>query len=318
MLAYGPIIASLLAGVAVVLVFWAGWVLLQAREAVGNRLEELGGRTMLQSPAAVYPAEQQEESRLKQLFSRFGIGSRISLALTRADLPLTVVEFVLIVVSAAALGFVGGTVRLSPWLGLALAGVFGAIPFVYLGFRRRRRLRQLTEQIPDMLTLLVGALRAGYGLSQALEILVERMGPPLSTEINRVTRAISLGLPLKQALQDMAERVGSDDLSLIVIAITVQYDIGGNLAETLETIGDTVRHRLRILRDIRVLTAQQRFTGYVLAVLPVGVALLLFVINPEYIGRLFEPGMIRLLPIAAVLLQLLGFFIISRIVDIEV
>jgi tight adherence protein B len=149
-------------------------------------------------------------------------------------------------------------------------------------------------------------------------VLVERLSPPVSDELARVTRALNLGLPIKAALQDMAERVGSDDLDLVVIAISVQHDIGGNLAETLEIISDTVQDRLRILREIRVLTAQQRFTGFVLALLPLAAGLVIFTINPEYISRLFAPGWVRLLPVAAVFLQLLGYLIISRIVDIEV
>jgi tight adherence protein B len=116
----------------------------------------------------------------------------------------------------------------------------------------------------------------------------------------------------------MAERVGSDDLDLVVTAITVQYQMGGNLAETLETIAKTVRDRINLLREVRVLTAQQRYTGYVLALLPLITGLLIFIVNPEYIGRLFESGWVRFLPIAAVMMQIVGYFIMRRIVDIEV
>ena len=130
-------------------------------------------------------------------------------------------------------------------------------------------------------------------------------------------RAVEFGMPMTQALNEMAERVDSDDLDLVVTAINVQHEVGGNLAQTLEIIGETVRERIRILRQIRVLTAQQRITGYVLAVWPVVVAIGFFLINPGYIMRLFEPGMVWL-PIAAVVLMFVGFLIIRRIVDIEV
>jgi len=172
--------------------------------------------------------------------------------------------------------------------------------------------------LPEVLTLLVGGLRAGHGLSQALETIVEQVGPPASTEFGRAMRAVELGLPVQRALNDMAERVGIDDLDLVVTAINVQYEMGGNLAQTLETIGETVRDRIRMLREIRVLTAQQRLTGYVLAAWPLAVAVMLFILSPEYMSRLFQPGWVRLLPIAAVIMQMAGFLVIRRIMDIEV
>jgi tight adherence protein B len=184
--------------------------------------------------------------------------------------------------------------------------------------RANRRRRAITEQLPDVLTLLVGGLRAGYGLSQALEMVVEELPPPVSTEFARVMRAVSLGMPVQQALNAMAERVDSDDLNLVVTAIMVQYEMGGNLAQTLETIGDTVRDRIRMLREIRVLTAQQRLTGYLLAALPIVTSLLLFLVAPDYMRGILEPGLVRLLPIAALVLQVIGFVVIRRIVDIEV
>jgi tight adherence protein B len=246
--------------------------------------------------------------------------------LDRADVPLTATEFALIVLAAVMLGVLVGVLRLGPFIGpalgplvgLALGGVFGAVPVAYLRFRAARRQRLLTEQLPDVLTLLVGSLRAGVGLAQALTTLVAEVHPPAKTEFGRVMRAVGLGMPIQGALRDMAARVGSDDLDLIVTAIVAQYEMGGNLAETLETISETVRDRINLLREVRVLTAQQRFTGYVLAVLPLITGVLIFVINPSYMSRLFEPGWVRLLPIGAVLLQLIGFLVMRRIVDIEV
>jgi len=165
---------------------------------------------------------------------------------------------------------------------------------------------------------LVGGLRAGHGLSQAMEMVVQQVPPPASSEFGRAMRAVELGLPVQQALSDMAERVGIDDLDLVITAINVQYEMGGNLAQTLDVIAETVRDRIRMMREIRVLTAQQRFTGYVLAVLPIAVGVGIYALNTEYMSRLFEPGWIRLLPLAALLMQVAGFVVIRRIVDIEV
>jgi tight adherence protein B len=166
--------------------------------------------------------------------------------------------------------------------------------------------------------LLVGALRAGYGLNQALQMLVDEMPPPASVELGRVTRTVGLGLPVERALGAMADRIDSDDLTMVVTAMNVQHETGGNLAQTLEVIGETVRDRIRMFHEIRVLTAQQRFTGYVLAIFPFVVAVGIYFANPQYMRQLFLPGWPRLMPIGAVILQVLGFLIIRKIVDIEV
>jgi tight adherence protein B len=238
--------------------------------------------------------------------------------LSHADAPLTAPEFTLIILGLAVVGFVFGVTRSSLPVGLLLAIVLGYFPIIYLRVAIGRRQRAFTDQLPDLLTLLVGALRAGYGLAQAIDVLVEQMPPPASGEFARVQRAVGLGLPIQTALNDMSQRIGTDEVDLVVTAINVQYEMGGNLAETLETIGETIRDRIRMLREIRVLTAQQRMTGYILAVLPFAVGLGMYVINPEYIMRLFEPGWIRILPIAALVMQVIGFLLIRRIVDIEV
>ena len=131
-------------------------------------------------------------------------------------------------------------------------------------------------------------------------------------------RAIGLGVPVQRALANMASRVGSDDLDLVVTAISVQYEMGGNLAQILETIGNTVRERIRVLREIRVLTAQQRLTGTILGLLPIGIVVMLIITSPGYFDPFFEPGLIRILPVVGVFMMIVGFFLIRRIVDIEV
>jgi tight adherence protein B len=149
-------------------------------------------------------------------------------------------------------------------------------------------------------------------------MLVDRMAKPASVEFGRVMRAVRLGVPVTRALNDMADRAGSDDLYLVVTAMNVQAELGGNLAQILETITETVRERIRIKREIRALTAQQRGTGYILAGLPIAVGFMLSMIRPGYLDPLFAPGMMRLVLIFAVVMQVVGFLIIRKIVDIEV
>lgn len=313
-----PIIAAILSAAAVFLIFMALWLLIQRRDPVDERLLQYGVAAELVQGPSVGQVDERYPSSVGRFLAGFGLGPRLALSLTRADIPLKVTEFLLVAVLLAAVGFGIGTLRLGPLLGLILGAVLGYIPFIVVTFKKRSRLRRITHQIPDMLTLVVGALRAGYGLSQALDLVVERISDPLSGEIGKVMRAINLGLPLQAALLDASSRIGSDDFHLIVVAINVQVETGGNLAITLETIGETVQDRLRMLDEIRTLTAQQRFTGYVLGALPIAVALLVSLINPEYIRDLFAPGWVRILPITAGIMQLLGFALIQRIVDIEV
>lgn len=315
-----PLIVAALVGLAVILFFMAMWLLLQQLDPVEKRLAEYGTqRSPLDSEGAVGDSENRYyRLGFLRFLAGFGIGPRLALALARADVPLTAAEFTLIIIGLAAAGFIVGTLRVGPLLGIGLGLLMAYLPLAILRIRQQNRLRVFTRQLPDVLTLLVGSLRAGYGLTQSLEVLVERIGPPASTELANVIRAVNLGVPVRRALQDAVERIGSDDFNLVVIAITVQYETGGNLAETLEIIGETVRDRLQLLAEIRVLTAQQRYTGYVLAMLPLVVALFLFLVNPEYLGQLFEPGWVRLLPIGAVIMQVLGFLFIRKIVDIEV
>lgn len=259
-------------------------------------------------------------SFIERILNGFGFAPRLALELSRADLRLTVVEFALITIGLALFGVVLGTLRLNILVGLFIGAAFAVVPWFYLQFRKGRRQREFTEQLPDALTLMVGGLRGGSGLMQSLQIVVERLDPPASTEFARVVRAVELGLPVQDALTDMAHRVGLDEFDLVVTAINVQYELGGNLAQTLDTISETIRERLRILRDVRVLTSHQRLTAYVLAGVPVGITVLLFILSPEYMVQLFapDPPWIRLLPIGAVVLMFIGTLVMRRIVDIEV
>lgn len=325
---HGPFMFGILVALGVLVGFVAVWRLARSRDTTDERLRRYAMREVLRDQD-VPEADSRRRRKLslgQRLLAGFGVGPLIATALMRADIPLTAAEYALIVLGSGAIGFLLGMIRgtaligiaLSPIAGLILGTLFALVPVIYLRIRQARRKQAITEQLPDVLTLLVGSLRSGHGLSQSLEMLVDKVQPPAQVEFARVMRAVSLGEPIQVALRDMAERVGSDDLDLVVTAINAQYEMGGNLAETLETIGETVRDRINLLREVRVLTAQQRGTGYILAALPVVTGVIIFLLNPEYMRGLFEPGWVRLLPAAAVVLQVVGFLIMRRIVDIEV
>jgi len=317
----GPLLFGVLVTVLVVIVFIAVWRAVRTQDPIEARLRQygVGDESALGVDGGAHSARRRPAwSGINRLLAGFGLGPRLATALGGADLPVTAAEFSLILLGAGVLGFLIATVQLGLIWGLALSPLCAYLPIVYMRFRHRRRQRAFTEQLPDVLTLLVGGLRAGHGLSQAMVMIIEQMGPPASTEFERTARAVELGVPIQQALSDMAERVSIDDLDLVITAINVQREMGGNLAQTLEVIAETVRDRIRMMREIQVLTAQQRFTGYVLAALPLAVGGGIYMLNPQYMGRLLEPGWIRLLPLAALLMQVAGFVVIRRIMEIEV
>jgi len=312
----GPLLFGVLLALGVLLAFVATWRMLDARDPIEARLASFGIATGA-APTEAKGTRRRAWPLMTRIVQGLGLGPGLAAALSQADLPLTVPEFALIVLLAGFLGSVLGMLRGGALLGLGLGFMLAVIPIVYLRSRQAKRKRQFTEQIPDVLTMLVGSLRAGHGMSQALGVLVDQLPPPASVEFRRVTRAISLGVPTQRALNDMADRVGSDDLDLVVTAINVQFELGGNLTQTLETIGETVRDRIRMKRQIRVLTSQQRLTGYILALLPVGLAVVLNLLNPEYMRPLFERRLLWF-PMLGLLMEIAGFLVIRRIVDIEV
>ena len=258
--------------------------------------------------------------------------ARLSTDLARADLKLKPAEFILAwVATPFVLVFLGlglGVVFDALRTPLALVGLFLLglwLPRFYLGRRQRGRLSAFNKQLPDTITLLANSLRAGSSFLQGMELVSREARPPISIEFARVVREMSLGLGLQPALANLVRRVASEDLELMVTAINIQSQVGGNLATVLDAIAFTIRERVRIQGEIQTLTAMQRYSGYVIVLLPVGLAVLLFVISPTYILPMLErPPELLGLPMGIVLFGMgglsmgIGWLFIRRIVDIKV
>jgi tight adherence protein B len=181
-----------------------------------------------------------------------------------------------------------------------------------------KRLRAFNNQLPNVLMQLSGSMRAGYGLMQALAFVAQEIPAPAGREFGTVVRDVKLGQSTMMALEGLLDRVESEDLRLVVTAMRIQADTGGNLAEILDTVSETIRERVRIKGELRALTSQQRMAGYVLAALPVTVFFCLMALNPAYESRLFMPGPTLCIPIGAALMMMVGFLIMRRIVALEV
>lgn len=271
-------------------------------------------------------------SQLNKAMEQRDFGANIARDLARADLKLKVSEYLFIWVGAIVgipvvmylAGFALPTLQ-NPVI-LLIGGVVGFfLPRWYVRRRQGKRLNAFNKQLPDTITLIANALRAGSSFLQAIELVVREARPPISTEFQRVIREVNLGLPFEQALENLVRRVRSEDLELMVTAISIQYQVGGNLAEILDSIAYTIRERVRIKGEIRTLTAQQRMSGYVVAFLPIALIAVLAVIAPNFMSPMFDPAVSVLgIPAGAVLLgfggfmMFVGFMFIRRIVDIEV
>ena len=221
---------------------------------------------------------------------------------------------------------IGTAVIAAILFGNVLFGVIGGIVGIFLpGFwvkqKKSGRLHQFEAQLADMLNLCVNGLRAGYSIIQALESISKEMPTPTSVEIRRVVQEVQIGLPLETALENLLRRMSSPDLKLIITAINIQREVGGNLAEILDSISHTIRERVRIKGEIRVLTAQQTITGYLIGFLPFGLAIFLYLYNPSYIMRFFDPATRMCgtpMVICGLIMIFFGFVAVRKIVSIEI
>jgi len=327
------------AGVAAlaILVIAAGVAMSGSGSGINARLERYAaGRSETQTSGgggiADLIAQSQTLGQLNRAVEQRDFGANLAREIARADLRLKVSEYLLI--------WAGSTIGVPVLLAVLSVGVEGLrnpliwvigaligfmLPRFWLKRRQNGRLNAFNKQLPDTITLIANSLRAGSSFLQAIEMVVREARPPISTEFSRVIREVNLGLPFEQALENMVRRVKSDDLELMATAINIQYTVGGNLAEILDSIAFTIRERVRIKGEIRTLTAQQRLSGYVVGFLPIGLAGFLFVAAPNFMEPMFDNRVSVIgLPAGVVILfmggfmMFLGFMIIRRIVDIEV
>lgn len=259
---------------------------------------------------------------------RSSYGGGIAKELARADLKLKPGEYIaVLIISAFGVGFVGYYIGGGILFGLigAVLGVF--LPRLYVKRQQSKRLIKFNEQLADMLNLMVNGLRAGYSTMQAMEAVSKELPSPISDEFRRVVQEMQLGVNMEAALENLLRRIPSDDLDLVITAINVQREVGGNLAEILDTISYTIRERVRIKGEIRVLTTQTMYSGRFLAMMPIIVMGILYLLNREYMMEFFKPENNKVfgsLPCGYIALGLSGILIISgyfamnKLGDIEV
>ena len=253
---------------------------------------------------------------------RTSVGGRIAQGLARADLKFKVGEYLALVTMSillvgAVAWLIGGRNPISFLIG-AVVGYL--LPGMYVRQQQSRRLTRFNDQLSDMLNLMVNGLRAGYSTMQAMEAVSKELPSPISDEFRRVVQEMQIGIPMDAALANLLRRIPSDDLDFVVTAINVQREVGGNLSEILDTISFTIRERVKIKGEVRVITSQVRASGTILALIPVFLTVVLWFLNPKYLMSFMDAGPLCAALAAGVVVLLigLGYFIMMRIATIEV
>jgi tight adherence protein B len=254
-----------------------------------------------------------------KMAERGGILVKVERLLEQANLPLRPAEALFFYgVGVVLVGLVGVAAAPSAAVGLVFAAIVAALPVVVVRGIRKRRLKAFEAQLPDTLNLLSGSLRAGYSFLQGLEAVVQETSDPMARELRRVLAEARLGRPLEEALADVAIRMESNDFDWSVLAIRIQREVGGNLAELLQTVAETMVERSRLRGEVKALTAEGRISGIIMGLLPVGLGLFMFTASPGYINDLFSSLAGWTMVIGSVVMAAAGFAWIQKIIKIEV
>jgi tight adherence protein B len=256
---------------------------------------------------------------LNKLLARWSRASRLSLLLDQAGLKLRPGKFLLISACAAGAAFCATMAATNSWI-LAGAGLFfgGVVPLVVMFVLRRRRFKRFETLFPQAIELLVRSTRAGHPFTTSLEMIATELPQPVAGEFRRVFEEQKFGLPVRDALLNLAERIPILDVKFFITALMLQRETGGNLAEILDKLAYVIRERFRILRQVRVYTAQGRMTMAILMALPPGLAAFMFVASPDFIRPLFTDPLGHSLIVIGLFLQAAGFLLIRRIIEIKV
>jgi tight adherence protein B len=294
------------------------------RTTLDKRLRRYGGRAYQlsdeeQKQAASAQVTQLLAKRVEASISGRTFAAALQTDLARANLKFTVGEFLIMQMSAAvALGAFAWLISGAIVVGSLFGAIGWFIPKIWLGRRQAGRLKAFNNQLADTIQLMSNSLRSGLSLVQSMEMISREAEPPVSEEFQRVVREIGLGVGPQEALLHLVRRVDSDDLELLVTAILVQFEIGGNLSRILDSIANTIRERVKLQGEIRTMSAQGRMAGYVLSGMPVAIGGLLMLIAPSYMGALFTPGPWLVLPVAGFVGIVMGSLTIRKLVAIEV
>ena len=320
-----PIAASAAIGLAVFVL--AMTMLSMDHESRSDLEKRLTGYAGSQFDAEMAAAQERvsESSLMQGMFAltgrmaeRVGVLNRVEDKLEQADLPLRPPEALFLYIAIIGATFLLSFVVFGPIVALVLTVLAVMGPVLYLEMRRKRRLRLFETQLPDVLNLLSGSMRAGFSFAQGLEAVAEEASEPSKRELQRAYAESRLGRPIEDALEDSATRMHSVDLMWAVMAIRIQREVGGNLAELLQTVGETMIARERMRREVRALTAEGRMSAWVLGIFPPAFAGILYLIQPDYMKTLFQEPIGIVAVVISAIMAGIGFVWLRKIMAIEV
>jgi len=288
------------------------------QELVAERLGESGGKKKRRQKKSGGERESPIGAAVGRAVAGRGFAQNLATQIARANLKWTVGEFIVMTVLLSIVaGLFFFAIKRIIFVPIGIIGGF-FIPRIYLGARKNKRLKEFNNQLGDTLNLMVNSLRAGYSTMQAMEVISNEMPSPIAEEFGRIVLELQLGVPFDTAMTNLIRRMPSGDMDLVITAMSVQREVGGNLAEVLDAISFTIRERVRIKGEIKAMTAQGRLTGYVVTGIPFALGGFIYMVNPDFMSTLFtEPCGWIMIGISLVLI-VLGYVAINKIVSIEV
>jgi len=318
------IILIVAAAVSVVLIF-TGLVLtvFSPRAAVMGRLEKAAGAGEAAGQAAKKTGIKEDFlwvlGRIGRLPARGSRLQEIQSNLVKADIMMRAEEYLGLVMLVAVVVYLVIFLTMGSVLVGILAGAFSLfIPGIMVNMKKRKRSEAMTDQLPEALNIISSGLRAGFSFPQAVSVVIREMEGPLTQEFSRMLKENRLGKPMDDCLNDLLQRIENDDLELLVTALMIQRQVGGNLAEVLDGISHTIRERVRIKGEIKTLTAEGRLSAIILILLPFAIFFFIYISNPGYILTLTQDILGIIMIIGAVIMMIIGIFVIRKIVAIDV
>lgn len=308
---------------AFVMLTYIGYLVVEAmvlrRSRIRRRVAELAGAPTRQE-SKLERAKSMGDSfpTISRLITSQGFADGLLISLNRAGIKLRPSEFVGIVSGATILLAMLASIIIKTFAALILAVLLGvAVPVLYIKMLQAKRTTIFNRQLPDALSLVSSAIRSGYGLSRAMQLVADEMPAPISEEFRRVLNETNVGLSMDVALTRMVQRVGSYDVDLVVTAMIIQQQVGGNLAEVIDNIAATIRDRIRVEGEVSALTAEGRISGIILVALPILLAVFVGTTNPSYLQPLITEPIGIWMVIGGICLQILGGLIIKRMLVLD-
>ena len=292
-----------------------------AQRRLAKRLREVGSLSIMQDGEATSVVRQEEQGPLpgvEKLLGKTGAGLSLTRLIDQSGVRATTGGILVVSGGLALLGMLA-VLLFAPVASFAPVGLLiGAAPILFLMQRRGARIKKFEEQFPEALDLLSRALRAGHAFQTSLGMVADELAEPVGPEFRKTFDQQNFGLPLKECLFELADRVPLLDVRFFATAVTIQRETGGNLAEILDKLAYVVRERFKILRQVRVHTAHGRFTGYVLLALPAVLGIVLSYLSPDHMNTLFTEPMGKTMLLGAGVMQTVGYFWIRQVIKIEV